>query len=148
NTCAMGVMIALTPLAGALSDRLGRRRVILTGCAALAVLTYPLFVLLSSGRASAALEAQLVIAVCAALINAPAPAAFVELFPTQTRYSGIALAYNGTLALLGGTTPLVATWLIDETGYARAPAFYMLAAAVLSGVAAWWMTDRTGQPLR
>jgi MHS family proline/betaine transporter-like MFS transporter len=148
NTCAMGVMIALTPLAGALSDRLGRRRVIMAGCAALAVLTYPLFVLLSSGRASAALEAQLVIAVCAALINAPAPAAFVELFPTQTRYSGIALAYNGTLALLGGTTPLVATWLIDETGYARAPAFYLLAAAVLSGVAAWWMTDHTGQPLR
>jgi MHS family proline/betaine transporter-like MFS transporter len=147
NTFAMAVMIVLIPVGGLLSDRFGRKRVMVLGCAALAVAVYPLFVLLSSGRPRADLEAQLVIAALAAMVQGPAPAAFVELFPTRTRYSGIALAYNGTLALLGGTTPLIATWLIDETGYARAPAFYLLAAVIGCGIAAWCMTDRTGQEL-
>jgi MHS family proline/betaine transporter-like MFS transporter len=93
------------------------------------------------------LQAQLILAACSALVCGPAAAAFVELFPTQTRYSGIALAYNGTLAVFGGTTPFVATWLIDETGYALAPAFYLATAALCSGVAVWWMKDRTGEAL-
>jgi MHS family proline/betaine transporter-like MFS transporter len=147
NTVAMAVMIALIPVGGWLSDRFGRKRIMLLGCAALAVAVYPLFVLLSSGRPTRDLEAQLVIAVLVALVQGPAPAAFVELVPTRTRYSGIALAYNGTLALLGGTTPLIATWLIDETGYALAPAFYLLAAVIGCGIAVWCMTDRTGQEL-
>lgn len=148
DTIAMAVMIALTPLGGALSDRLGRRRVIGAGCAILTLAAYPLFLVFSLGNAVADLAGQLLIALCAALISGPAPAAFVELFPTRTRYSGIALAYNGTQALLGGTTPLVATWLIHQTGYANAPAFYLLGAALLCGLATWAMTDRTGLPLR
>jgi MHS family proline/betaine transporter-like MFS transporter len=103
---------------------------------------------MSAGRARADFEAQLVIAILSALVQGPAPAAFVELFPTETRYSGIATAYNGTLAVLGGTTPLVATWLVSETGYVLAPAFYLMAAAVGCGVAVWAMTDRTGQELK
>lgn len=148
NTYAMGVMIVGLPLCGLLSDRFGRKRVMLSGCVLLALATYPLFVLMSSGRERADFEAQLVIAILSALVQGPAPAAFVELFPTETRYSGIATAYNGTLAVLGGTTPLVATWLVSETGYVLAPAFYLMAAAVGCGVAVWAMTDRTGQELK
>ena len=51
-------------------------------------------------------------------------AAFVELFPTRTRYSGLALSYNLAVAICGGTTPLVATWLVNVTGSTLAPAFY------------------------
>src|SRR5262245_933637 len=91
NTLAMAVMIVMNPIAGALSDRVGRRRVMLTGCFLVAVLSYPLFLLLSSGSAVADLQAQLILAVCSGLVYGPAAAAFVELFPTQTRYSGIAL---------------------------------------------------------
>jgi MHS family proline/betaine transporter-like MFS transporter len=86
--------------------------------------------------------------VCAALINGPSSAAFVELFPTQTRYSGIAFAYNGSQAVLGGTTPFVATYLIQLTGQPLAPAFYLLATVVLCGIAAASMQDRTGEVLR
>jgi MHS family proline/betaine transporter-like MFS transporter len=148
NTIAMMAMIVLTPLGGALSDRWGRRPVMIAGCAILTLLAYPLFVRLSGGDEWLDLQALLVIAGCAALAGGAAPAAFVELFPTETRYSGIALAYNGTQALLGGTTPFVATWLVEVTGHPRAPAFYLLAAAALSGVAALCMTERSGQPLR
>ncbi len=75
----------------------------------------------------------------------PRPAAYAELFPTRTRYSGIALGYNCTQALLGGTTPFIATWLIDTTGDVCAPAFYFLAAALLCALAGL-RNDRTGRP--
>lgn len=148
NTCAMTVMLLLTPLAGALSDRLGRRPVIVAGAGGMAFMAYPVFLLFSHGTEWSVVEGQLVLAVCAALANGPAPAAFVEMFPTQTRYSGIALAYNGTLALLGGTTPLVATWLIDVTANALAPAFYLTGAMAISALTAIWMPERARQPLR
>jgi MHS family proline/betaine transporter-like MFS transporter len=148
NTYAMSLMIALTPVAGWLSDKLGRKAVLAAGSAALVVLSYPLFRLLSGGTMAHALQAQLVIAVCAALASGPASAAFVELFPTRTRYSGIAFAYNASQALLGGTTPLVATFLIQRTGDTTAPAFYLMVAAAGTFAAAMGMRDRTGEPLR
>jgi MFS transporter, MHS family, proline/betaine transporter len=147
NTIAMSVMIALTPAGGWLSDVLGRKRVLVAGSVAVALLTYPLFLLLREGTATAALQAQLILAACSAMVYGPASAAFVELFPTKTRYSGIAFAYNGSQALLGGTTPLVATFLIEQTGAAIAPAFYLIAAAMSCVVAAMCMRDRTGEPL-
>jgi MHS family proline/betaine transporter-like MFS transporter len=148
NTLAMGVLLALSPIFGALSDRAGRRAVIISGCVTLAVLAYPLFVLLSQGTESADLIGLLVIALFAAMVCGAAPAAYVELFPTETRYSGMALGYNGTQAVLGGTTPFIATWLIDVTGHLRAPAFLFLAAAAVCGLAALCMTERSGQPLK
>jgi len=147
NTLAMGLLLALQPVFGALSDKLGRRPVIIAGCAALAVLIYPLFRLLSHGSELAYLQGTLVIALFAAMAAGAAPAAYVELFPTRTRYSGIALGYNCTQAILGGTTPFIATWLIDATGDILAPAFYFLAAAVVCGVAAFCMTERAGRDL-
>jgi MHS family proline/betaine transporter-like MFS transporter len=58
----------------------------------------------------------------------------VGLFPTQTCYTGVAIGYNGGQAVLGGTAPLVATALIQGTGYQLAPALYVMGAAVVAGV--------------
>ena len=70
------------------------------------------------------------------------------MFPTRTRYSGIALGYNLAQAVFGGTTPLVATWLIRVTGEVMAPAFYLSAIAAISAVVALIVPDRSRQPLR
>jgi MHS family proline/betaine transporter-like MFS transporter len=147
STLAGAVLILLNPLAAALSDRLGRRPVILAGSVGYLVLSYPMFWWMSGGTFTAALSAQLVSAVLSALYGGASLAAFVELFPTRTRYSGLALSYNLAVAICGGTTPLVATWLVNVTGSTLAPAFYLMAAALGTTVAALAMPERAGQPL-
>jgi MHS family proline/betaine transporter-like MFS transporter len=74
-------------------------------------------------------------------------ATMVEMFPTRTRYSGIAIGYNLGQALLGGTAPLVATGLIDLTGNHLSPVFYLIACALVGGVASLFIKARHGQSL-
>jgi MHS family proline/betaine transporter-like MFS transporter len=147
STLAGAVLIVLTPLCGALSDRLGRKPVILAGSVGYLVLSYPWFLWMSQGTFTAALSGQLVSAVLSALYGGASLAAFVELFPTRTRYSGLALSYNVAVAICGGTTPLVATWLVNVTGSTLTPAFYLMAAALGTTVAAMAMPDRANEPL-
>ncbi len=148
STLAGAVLILQTPLGGALSDRLGRKPVILAGSIGYLVLSYPMFLWMSQGTFTAALSGQLVSAVLTALYGGASLAAFVELFPTRTRYSGLALSYNLAVAIAGGTTPLVATWLVDVTGSTLAPAFYLMAAGPWgTTVAALAMPERANQPL-
>jgi MHS family proline/betaine transporter-like MFS transporter len=64
------------------------------------------------------------------------PAAMAELAPWRVRCTVVSIAYNLCMALLGGTTPLVAAWLVSRSGYALAPAWYLTAAAALAFVAA------------
>ena len=60
------------------------------------------------------------------------PVAMAELFPARLRYSAMAIGYNITLALFGGTAPLVATWLIKTTGNLAAPAWYLVVIAAVT----------------
>ena len=132
NTISMLVLGVLTPLAGWLSDLYGRRSVLTWSIGGLAVTAAPLFSLASSGSATHALLAQLVFAVWMAGVSAPMPATIMELFPTRTRYSGVALGYNTALALFGGTAPLMATLLISGTGILEAPAYYLILLSAVS----------------
>jgi MHS family proline/betaine transporter-like MFS transporter len=147
GTLAGAILIVLTPLGGALSDRIGRKPVILAGSVGYLVLSYPMFLWMSQGTFTAALTGQLVSAVLSALYGGASLAAFVELFPTRTRYSGLALSYNTAVAICGGTTPLVATWLVNVTDSTLTPAFYLMAAALGTTLAALAMPERAGQPL-
>ncbi|MBY0524795.1 MAG: MFS transporter [Gemmataceae bacterium] len=147
STLAGAVLVVLTPLGGALSDRLGRKPVILAGSVGYLVLSYPMFLWMSQGTFTAALSGQLVSAVLSALYGGASLAAFVEIFPTRTRYSGLALSYNLAVAICGGTTPLVATWLVTVSGSTLTPAFYLMAAALGTTLAAWAMPERANQPL-
>jgi MHS family proline/betaine transporter-like MFS transporter len=148
NTLALAWVLVVSPLGGALSDRVGRKPVMLAGALVFALGSYPLFLLLSRGTFASALAAQLVFATGFGLFASPATATFVELFPTRTRYSGIALGYNAVQAVFGGTAPFVATWLIDVTGHNRAPAFYLILTAVVAVVTLLCVRDRHDEPLR
>ncbi|WP_312932835.1 MFS transporter [Pseudomonas sp.] len=120
------------PLAGALSDRIGRRRTVVFACAWVIVFVFPAYWLASSGSLSYALVGVILLAVGALTSGVVTAALLSESFPTRTRYTASAITYNVAYTLFGGTAPLVATWLITQSGSSLAPAFYLVAIALLA----------------
>ena len=129
------------PLFGALSDRVGRRPVILAGSIGTALAAYPAYLLLGLGTLTGALLGQLLIWLFMAMLCGACPAAFSEMFPTRLRSTAVGVSYSLALALFGGTTPFVSTWLIEVTGSTTAPAAFVIATAAVSVVAALRMRE-------
>ena len=94
-----------------------------------------------------ALAAQLVFALMIAAMQGPMPAYMAEMFPTHIRSSAIGIAYNLSVGVLGGTAPLVSTWLIAETGNLAAPALYLVALAGVSATALLTLRIKERAPL-
>ena len=111
------------------------------------VLGYPLFALLNSGSLAAAIGAHCGLAVIECIYISAAVSAGVELFVTRVRYSGFAVGYNVCVALFGGTTPYIVTWLTRHTGNTFAPAFYVIAAAVISLITVLTLRETARRPL-
>lgn len=126
------VAMALIPLLGALSDRVGRKPVLMASCAGFALLTYPLFLLMNSGTTAAAVLAHVALGALLAVFLSTTIAALTELFATRVRYGGFSIGYNITGAVFGGTAPLLATYLTSATGSPLAPAFLLIAAALVT----------------
>jgi MHS family proline/betaine transporter-like MFS transporter len=132
NTAAMAIALLIIPAAGVASDRLGRRPVLVVGAGALAVLAYPLMALMAQGQMRGIIVGEIGLAVLVAVISGAMPATMAELAPWRVRCTVLSVAYNLGMALLGGTTPLVAAWLVARTGVKLAPAWYLGAAAALT----------------
>ncbi|MFY1663894.1 MFS transporter [Pseudomonas sp. Pseu.R1] len=122
---------AMCPVAGAFSDKVGRRATVITACVLLAVMVYPSFLMASSGSFTGSIIGVMLLATGAVLCNVVTAALLSETFPTRTRYTASAITYNMAYTIFGGTAPLMATWLIGLTGSNLAPAFYLIAIALL-----------------
>jgi MHS family proline/betaine transporter-like MFS transporter len=146
-TIALVALLLLTPLTAVISDRVGRRPMFLASALGYALLSYPLFLRMTDGTFSSAVLGGLVFATCSGLFSGCMAATLVELFPTRTRYTGVAIGYNVGQALLGGTAPLIATALIHLTGNVLAPAFYLSGSGMVAGVACLFIQVRHVQPL-
>ncbi|MGE8047584.1 MFS transporter [Pseudomonas monteilii] len=120
------------PLAGAFSDRVGRRKTIAFTCLWVMLCVFPAYWLASSGSMSGALIGVILLAVGALCSGVVTAALLSESFPTRTRYTASAITYNVAYTLFGGTAPLVATWLIGQTGSSLAPAFYLVVIALVA----------------
>lgn len=122
----------LCPAAGALCDRIGRRKTVaLTGGWTI-LSVCPAWWLASSGQLWAAVLGDLLLATGAALSGVVTAALLSEVFPTRARYTASAITYNLAYTIFGGTAPLVATWMIDYTGNVVSPAFYLVLVALLA----------------
>jgi MHS family proline/betaine transporter-like MFS transporter len=147
NTIALLALLLLTPLTALVSDRVGRKPMFLAAAAGYAIFSYPLFRMMAGGRYTDAVFGGLIFASCNGLYSGCMGATMVELFPTRTRYSGVAIGYNIGQALLGGTAPFVGTALIELTGNDLAPTFYLIASAIVAGAAALFIKPWHGLPL-
>ncbi|GGV65841.1 glycine betaine/L-proline transporter ProP [Streptomyces massasporeus] len=143
----MAVMMIVQPFAGALTDRVGRRPVIATGCAGFLLLSVPALLLIREGSLLAVALGMGALGMLLVCFTASMPSALPALFPTKVRYGSLSIGFNVSVSLFGGTTPLVVTALIGATGNMMMPAYYMMAAAVIGGFAVWRMTESAGRPL-
>jgi MHS family proline/betaine transporter-like MFS transporter len=136
NTLAMALSLLVIPAAGIASDRFGRRPVLLVATGIFALLAYPLMALMGRGETGGILAGQIGLAVLVAANGGAMPATMAELAPWRVRCTVMSVAYNVGMALLGGTTPLVAEWLVSRTGARLAPAWYLAGAAGVTFVGA------------
>lgn len=120
--------------AGILSDKWGRRNVMVIAAVLLLILALPLLKILQA-ESSALLVKALVVLVAGGLVGmlaGPGPAMLSEMFPTKVRYTGLGLAYSLSNAIFSGCAGLIITGLIKQTGNLDIPAYYVMATAVVS----------------
>jgi len=132
---AMGVAILLS---GWASDKIGCKPVLVLSSLAFTIFAYPLFIAFEGGFMSA-LFAQICLSFIMGSFFAPIPATLVSLFPLTVRYSGISISHSLSMALFGGTAPLIATWLIHLTGNNATPALYLALASFISAMSLLFM---------
>lgn len=150
-TCAVAsglVVVVLTPFVGALSDRIGRRPLILACGLLNLVFDYPLFLLAVRGGTFESLLLALVCnAAFQALYTGTIPSILAEMFPTRVRYTALSVSYGFAVVMFGGFAPLVSTWLVDLTGNPLTPAFYVMTGGALSAIAILSMKEYANAPL-
>ncbi|MCW5549952.1 MAG: MFS transporter, partial [Opitutaceae bacterium] len=132
---------------GSLSDRLGRKPIILTGCVLAALLYYPIYqgMMYFSNPLN---EAMLVILVLVqvlfvTMVYGPIAAFLVELFPTRIRYTSMSLPYHVGNGVFGGLVPFIATALVARTGNIYAGLIYPICIALLTAVIGFiWIKEK------
>jgi MHS family proline/betaine transporter-like MFS transporter len=149
TTAGLLLLVLAAPALGHLSDRIGRKPLLLTACVAFVLLPYPLFTwMLSAPSLAIAIVVQLVLALAIAVFSGPGPAAIAEIFPTAVRSTWMSAGYSIAVAVFGGFAPFIATWLIARTGNPVSPSFYVIAAAFVSMAVIARMEETAGKPLR
>jgi MHS family proline/betaine transporter-like MFS transporter len=143
STSLAGVLyLVLTPIVGHYSDRTGRKPM-LFACTVLAfVMAYPLFRFLQTypnfwGLLVVQATAQMVLTLYTGVIST----ILSEMFPTNVRYTALSVSYGFAVAIFGGFAPYIATSLVHWTGDPLAPSYYVMAAALVSGVAVLFVKE-------
>ncbi|MBN9143358.1 MULTISPECIES: MFS transporter [unclassified Novosphingobium] len=133
-TACVGITnFVLLPVMGALSDRIGRRPLLIGATALAAVMTYPLMLwLVASPSFGGLLTAELLMAAVYATYNGAFIVYLTEVIPAHVRTVGFSLAYSMATAIFGGFTPAICTALIEATGDKAIPGAWCAAAALLS----------------
>ncbi|MFJ4170755.1 MFS transporter [Paenarthrobacter sp. NPDC089714] len=141
------MMVVIVPL-GALSDRIGRRPVLIGAAVGFTVLSIPAIMLMGVGNAlleglGIGILGLLLVTLCSN-ISATLPA----LFPTNVRYTGFGFGYNVATAIFGATAGLAVQWLIQQTGITIMPGIYLAVAGLIGLVAVLTFNETAGRSLR
>ncbi|MBB5416202.1 MHS family proline/betaine transporter-like MFS transporter [Paraburkholderia atlantica] len=127
------IQMVFSPVAGHWSDLHGRTRIMLGAAVLLFVLVYPAFAFLIAHPSFGTLIVwQIVFGFLVSGYFGATPGLLSEIFPVQTRTTGMSLAYNIAVTIFGGFGPFIIAWLISVTGSKAAPSYYVMFAALLS----------------
>lgn len=125
ETLLIAGMILLIPLAGWLNDRIGRYRMLIFNATLITMTIVPGLLILHQGTLTTVISILIFFTVASSLEQGTTPAVLVENFPIEERYTGISLAYNIANGFLGGSIPLICSWLVIHTHFFLSPGFYV-----------------------
>ncbi|MET8575285.1 glycine betaine/L-proline transporter ProP [Streptomyces sp. NPDC005012] len=143
----MVVLMLVINQVGRLNDHYGRKPLLMAGMVGFLVLSAPAFLLVKQGSFVAVASGMLMLGLSLVCLLGTMSAALPALFPTPVRYGSLAVGYNLSASLFGGTTPLVITALISATGDDMMPAYYSMAAALVGVVSVAFMKETARRPL-
>ena len=143
NTGILAVLLLLYPIAAWLSDRIGRKPMLISGSALMCFGALSFFDLMHSTDPQLVLRGELGLTIAVALLAGGKNPANVELMPAAVRCTGLAVAFNIAEGYFGGTTPLIATWLISRTGNPMLPGAWVALAGLITLITAVFFTRET-----
>ncbi len=147
NSVNIFIFSLCIPIIGYLSDKVGRKPVILVTAILFIIFTYPLYTLLINPNLIIEIIALFCFGILSAGVVGTVPVSLSEMFPTHVRYSGVAIAYNVGFALFAGLAPMIATYLIYKLQFPQAPSFNLILSAIVALIAAMMMKEGSHQSL-
>ena len=141
------MMLVIAPI-GALTDRIGRRPVLIGAAIGFTLLSIPAVLLMGQGSPVLEMIGIAILGLLLVSLISNISATLPALFPTNVRYSGFALGYNIATAIFGGTAGFVVQWLIGETGITIMPGIYLAAAGAIGLIAVLFFNETAGRSLR
>ncbi|MGL4286933.1 MAG: MFS transporter [Phreatobacter sp.] len=150
NTIGLLALMVSIPVMGLLSDRFGRKPLLIACCLCFVVVPYPVFSYLLSGGVSltSLIIVQIVFAVMISMFSGAGPAAIAEIFPTRNRSTWMTTGYALAVAIFGGFAPFISVWLISTFGSPIAHTYYLVAAAVVSTIVIWQLRETAFEDLQ
>ncbi|MGL5102839.1 MAG: glycine betaine/L-proline transporter ProP [Plesiomonas sp.] len=140
-------MLFVQPIIGLLSDKFGRKPFILGGSIGLLLLSVPCFMLINSNQIALIFIGLLILAVLLNAFTGVMASTLPAMFPTEIRYSALAIAFNISV-LIAGLTPTIVAWLVDMTHNLYVPAYYLMVIAVIGLVTGILMKETANKPLK
>ncbi|MDB5055206.1 MAG: transporter [Bacilli bacterium] len=145
----MFIMIPIVLMMGYFGDRIGNKRVIQGGLVGLMILSIPSFLLIESGNNWLVFLGLMILAIFLASFQGTMPSLLPSLFFTDVRYGALAITYNISASLFGGTTPLLMAWLIKITTNRMVPAYYLIVSSLIGiVVVTYFVKETSGKSLR
>lgn len=140
NTVGTLVLSVTILLGGWMTDRIGYRQAYLMSALFLIALTYPLFYLFHLQNIGWVVFSYMIFSIFFGFIPSAYASMISQMFPTNIRYSGIALSYNLAYAIVGGLSPIICTVAIQYFNDVFAPAYYVITVAAIAAITCWRMT--------
>ena len=147
TTITLVAYIFMIFLSGKISDKVGRKKMLIIAASGFIILTYPMFMLMGTMSFGLSLLAELIMNALLTINDGTLASYLTETFPTEVRFSGFAFTFNLANAIFGGSCSFICLALVNATGNQMAPAFYVMAIAAVALVCMILSKEYTGKDL-